>query len=169
MLLPCTRNAMELTLLYTMRACPADQRKPINSMPARHVKRVDDAAPAARACSGASYWWSPIFRRSIRSLTFGPPPFSSMNSTPANLSPLSLERQFDLGCTQYDINMDCIIRENDQAIVPVQDTTVKQRMYIAVDGFNIAMNSACDFPNSQWSCSSDGADQRPALGCHQPK
>jgi hypothetical protein len=47
-----------------------------------------------------------------------PPPFSSMNSTPANLSPLSLERQFDLGCTQYDINMDCIVWENDQAIVP---------------------------------------------------
>jgi hypothetical protein len=41
-----------------------------------------------------------------------------MNSTPANLSPLSLERQFDLGCTQYDINMDCIVWENDQAIVP---------------------------------------------------
>src|SRR5664280_754827 len=77
-------------------------------------------------------------------------PFSSMNSTPTNLSPFSLGQQFDLGCTQYDINMDCIIRENDQAIVPVQDTTVKQRMYIAVDGFNIAMNSACDFPNSQW-------------------
>src|ERR1035437_8514425 len=42
-------------------------------------------------------------------------------------------------------------------------------MYIAVDGFHIAMDSACDFPNGQWSCSSDGADQRPALGCHQPK
>ena len=24
----------------------------------------------------------------------------------------------DLGCTQYDINMDRIVRENDQAIVP---------------------------------------------------
>ena len=43
--------------------------------------------------------------------------------------------------------MDCIVWENDQAIVPVEDTTVKQRMHIAVHGFNIAMDAACDFPN----------------------
>ena len=37
----------------------------------------------ARPC-GASYWLSPRFRRSLRSLTSGLPPFSLMNSTPAN-------------------------------------------------------------------------------------
>src|SRR5665811_1649579 len=39
----------------------------------------------------------------------------------------------------------------------------------AVHGFNIAMDSACNFPNGQWPCSSDGADQRPTLGCHKTK
>src|SRR5450830_1402368 len=42
-------------------------------------------------------------------------------------------------------------------------------MHIAVHGFNIAMDSACNFPNGQWPCSSDGADQRPTLGCHKTK
>jgi hypothetical protein len=41
-------------------------------------------------------------------------------------------QRIDLGRTQYDINMDCIVGKNDQAIVPVQNTTVKQRMHIAV-------------------------------------
>ena len=69
---------------------PIEHRRDLTVAYAAIVRAVGagELAPgegsAVAALLAAPYWWSTRFRRSLRSLTSGPPPFSLMNSTPAN-------------------------------------------------------------------------------------